>query len=379
MTAYEAPSETTLSLQQLDMKALARDVVRRLGPSLAGPASENPVAAAAKGRDAIEELGWTGLSVDEADGGLGLGATERCIVAEQVGRELLPVPFLSTSLACDVLRLLCREDLARPRLCRIAEAQERVGVVAGTRLLAPALDHTGIRAAPAQDGSWSVDGRACLVPEATDCTALLVLATLKDGGIGVFEVTAAASGLIVSPVRTIDLRRDFADITFSSVSAERLDAANAKDIAAALRRVEYLAELTLAAEAVGGALACLDQTITHVTARHQFGAPIGSFQAIKHRLARAWVSIESSRELVLAAAAAIDDKTAFQEQLAISARIAASSALRLAADEAIQFHGGMGFTWELGVHRYFRRSFVSDQILSTAGGRAERLASTLGV
>lgn len=376
MTAYEASSETTLSLQQLDMRALARDVVRRLSVSLVDLASEDPVVAAAIGRDAIEELGWTGLFVDEADGGLGLGATERCIVAEEIGRGLLPVPLLSTSLACDVLRFLCRHDLARPRLGRIAEAKERVGVVAGTRLLAPALDDIGVRAASTQDGSWSLDGLAALVPEVTNCNNLLVLATVEDGSTGVFEVKAPSPGLTVSPVRTIDLRRDFADITFSSVSAGRLDA---EVVHAALRRVEYLAELTLAAEAVGGALACLEETISHVKTRHQFGSPIGSFQAIKHRLARAWVSIESSRELVLAAAAAIDDKTAFQEELAISARIAASSALRLAADEAIQFHGGMGFTWELGLHRYFRRSFVSDQILSPTGGRTDRLASALGV
>jgi alkylation response protein AidB-like acyl-CoA dehydrogenase len=377
MTAYEASSETTLSVQQLDMRTLARDVVRKLALSLAGLANEDPVVAAIRGRESLEELGWTGLLVDEADGGLGLGATERCIVAEEIGRGLLPVPFLSTSVACDVLRLLCRPDLARPRLGRIAEAQERVGVVAGARLLAPALADTGVRAAQAQDGSWSLDGLASLVPEVTGCTTLLVLATAEDSGTGVFEVTAPSPGLTVSPVRTIDLRRDFADVTFSFVAAERLDAEGIDT--AALRRAEYLAELTLAAEAVGGALACLEQTITHVTTRHQFGSPIGSFQAIKHRLARAWVSIESSRELVLAAAAAIDDRTAFQEELAISARIAATSALRLAAEEAIQFHGGMGFTWELGVHRYFRRSFVSDQILSTAGGRADRLASTLGV
>jgi alkylation response protein AidB-like acyl-CoA dehydrogenase len=350
-----------------------------LSLSLVDLAHEDPVVVAANGRGAIEELGWTGLFVDEADGGLGLGTTERCIVAEEIGRGLLPVPFFSISVACDVLRFLCRHDLARPRLGRIAEAKDRVGVVAGTRLLAPALDNIGVHAASTQDGSWSLDGRAALVPEITECNNLLVLATVEDSSTGVFEVKAPSPGLTVSPVRTIDLRRDFADITFSSVSAVRLDAEDAEVVHAALRRVEYLAELTLAAEAVGGALACIEQTISHVKTRHQFGSPIGSFQAIKHRLARAWVSIESSRELVLAAAAAIDDKTAFQEELAISARIAASSALRLAADEAIQFHGGMGFTWELGVHRYFRRSFVSDQILSPTGGRADRLASALGV
>src|SRR6516165_4591689 len=116
MTAYETASDAILSAQQHDMRTLARDLVAQLGQERGDPAAGDPGAAAARGWDTLAELGWASLAVGEADGGLGLGMVERCIVAEEIGRGLLPLPFLSVTLAADVLRLLCRPDLARSRL-----------------------------------------------------------------------------------------------------------------------------------------------------------------------------------------------------------------------------------------------------------------------
>jgi alkylation response protein AidB-like acyl-CoA dehydrogenase len=373
MNSYESITEHSWTPEQLQIKELAASVGRDVARKAKEKHDQRETDLAA-GWVTLSQFGLAAMSVDPSHGGEGLGMVVRCIVAEQLGRNLAPLPFLSASTAVDVLSRLCVPDAATSRLPDLVSGKRSYAVVAGRRMLAPSMEGSNLHAALDKEG-WMLTGHAQLVPEVVGTSHLLVLASAPDSA-GVFEVAATDMGMTLQSVETLDLRRTFADVKLDGARGVRLDAGL---IGAHLRAVATRCELLIAAESLGGALFCLEETLAHVKTRGQFGALLGSFQSIKHRLSRVWSAIESARELVYAGAAAIDNGTGFENALSIAARGEAAKALRLAVDEAIQFHGGMGFTWEHGIHQYFRRSFVSDQMLSTPALRSERLADALGV
>lgn len=266
-------------------------------------------------------MGLAGISVPEERGGAGLGFVEESIVAEELGRGCVPVPFLGVSLA--------REALERaPEVLESVASGDRVATVAGL-------------------GRWVVDlGAADVVVVLGDAVRLVE----KD------EVEWKV-------VPTLDGTRRLGEVTVPGEAGRELASGSEAEEVARRTRVRGLA--LLAAEAVGVASAAVDLAVEHAKTREQFGKPIGSFQAVSHAIVDAFMDAELSRSLAIWAAAAIDAEDEDAEVAAETAKRFASEAAVRACERAIQVHGGMGFTWEHTLHRYYKRA---QGIVSFLGG-----------
>lgn len=325
-----------------------------------------------------EELGWCATAIPEDLGGLGLGRVEQVLLLEQMGRRLLCSPFFATvALAATALQQLGSVAARQRWLPLIAAGQLRATLALSARGVG--LGQPGLTAQRCGHG-WRLDGALAHVPDGASAELLLVLARLDEGGLGLFAVPASADGLGCTPCDTWDRSRPLARLTLQAVTldaAARLDEGGL-DLAA-LQAVEARAALLLAAEQLGGAQQCLDLTLAYTAERSQFGQKIAAFQAVKHRCALMMVEIEATRSLVYGAAALADSGAAAQAVRleAGAAKARASEAFFFCAQEAIQLHGGVGFTWEYDPHLYFKRAQASGPWLGTADQWRERVAAAL--
>ena len=330
----------------------------------------------------IAELGWPAISLAEEYGGVGYGMAERCLLLEEMGRVLLPGPFLSSAvLAADLIALAGTEAHRATLLPSIADGSLLATVVAAGDLAAGSDPAGSVTASVALDGAYSLSGRGGLVLDAAAAELLVVVARLGDGSLGVFAVGAGADGVYLRPVDIVDRTRRLATVEFTGAGASRLDGdgtGTADAVIAALHR----SAVSVAAEMIGGAQRCLDMTLEYVKDRRQFDKPIGSFQALKHRCADLAVAVDSAREAVHLATEVIDAglaQAADVAAVAAAAKIKAGDAYLLAANETIQLHGGIGFTWEHDAHLFYKRALSSGQLLGTAVEHRARLAAELGV
>lgn len=314
------------------------------------------------------ELGWNALALPEAAGGLGLGAVEQTVLMEQLGRRVACVPYFSTAcLAATALAGCTGNPLAMHWLAGIAE-----GACSATLALPfdlPAVSRPLPVVAEAAAGGYALSGAIGQVIDGARADLLLVPARIANEGqsIGLFAIdVATASGLSVTPLDTLDATRPVARIVLDETRVNR-DALLAVGAVAGqvLERTGWFAALALAAEQLGGAQQCLDLTLDYTSQRMQFGRAIASFQAVKHRCAQMMVLIESVRSAVLGAAHAWDAEAgsmvpgnALRADIA-AAKSAANDAYAFCAQEAIQLHGGVGFTWEYDPHLYFKRAQAS--------------------
>jgi alkylation response protein AidB-like acyl-CoA dehydrogenase len=326
-------------------------------------------------RQLAGQLGLPGLALADRYGGAGFGPTEAVLACEETGRALLPSPLLGTALlAAPLIAELGTPAQRRallPRLAGGALTAAFAAPLAGLGLTGPAGASWagggragGIQARPVDDG-WRLYGQADQVLGGHHAGLLLVAA--HTGGYArartrLFLVDAGAEGGTSAPglVRTrltaLDETRAQARIQLRDVPAEALGGDEAGDPAPALTRTGVFLAAALAAEAVGAADQALASTVEYVRAREQFGRPVGSFQAVKHRLADLYVRVQAARSAAYYAA---------WEPEAVSARLALAAgleALCAAAGEAIQLHGGIGFTWEHHAHLYFKRA-AADALL----------------
>jgi alkylation response protein AidB-like acyl-CoA dehydrogenase len=322
----------------------------------------------------IAELGWAGIALEEARGGAGYGFVERCLLLEEMGRALLPEPYLpSAVLALDAVAA-AGTVAAEQLLASIVEGSATATLVAAGDLLGGAPPAGSVRA-EADGERYTLEGPAGLVIDGAGAGVLVVAAALPDGTTGLFTADADASGVTRTPVPMVDATRPVAEVSFAGAPARRIDAG---DSSTALAGVLDRAAIALAAEMVGGAQRCLELTLEYMHERKQFGVPIGSFQALKHRLADAYVQVESARELVYLAADTVASGDGEGAPLVASAaKAAASEAFVAMAAEAIQLHGGIGFTAEHDAHLFYKRALVSAQVLGTPGVHRERLARCL--
>jgi alkylation response protein AidB-like acyl-CoA dehydrogenase len=316
------------------------------------------------------ELGLQGLIIPEEYGGSGASWVELGIVLEEMGRSLLCAPFFSTV-------VLAATTLLESGDARAMRA-ELPGIANGSTVATLALveesglwEEHGIEL-PASKGEegYVLNGRKSYVLDGFIVDLFIVPARTPEG-VTLFLVRADAPGLTRSPLKTLDLTRKLAMVEFTNVSAVVLGpAGKGWDV---LERALDLASIGLAAEQVGVAQAALDMAVEYAKVRIQFGRAIGSFQAIKHKCADVLVDVESARSAAYYALGAASQRTEELPAVASLAKAFCSDASVLATHENIQIHGGIGFTWELAAHLYYKRAKSMELYLGDPIYHRERL------
>lgn len=363
--------DARLSEEQELLCQTAREFLDRECPSrtLRAILEEGPGAGEALWKQ-IVELGWPGLAVPEDCGGSGLGMVELALLLEQTGRSLLPGPLLGTAVVgAGAVGLAGSPSQQRCLLPAIADGSLRIALAH----LEPGADWSaGAVSSSAERVSegYRLQGRKAFVADALAATHLLVTALLpppSSGNVGLFLVEMRAPGLAVRPVSWLDATRPVAEAALEgvTVAGDALLTGSREGGAALLERVLDRARVALSAESVGGAARALELSVAYARERQQFGRPIGSFQAIQHRCADMFVCMESARSAALYAAWAIDRDRPDAHSSACLAKAVCSEAFSKVAGDAIQVHGGLGFTWEQDPHLYFKRAKTSELAYGT--------------
>ncbi len=325
------------------------------------------------------ELGWPAVVVPEEYGGLGLTWIELVALLETTGEALLCSPFFSTvCLGGTALLVAGTEEQKREPLPALAEGRLRATLAFSEP--AGRWDAAGVQALAMRDGDdFVLTGCKRYVPDG-HCADLFVVAARSEGsageeGIGLFLVHSDTAGLEVTPLATMDQTRRQAQLGLCEVRVPAGAALGDPDSAwPALRKVLDLAAIGIAAEQVGGAQRCLDLSVAYAKERVQFGRPIGSFQAIKHKCADMMVAVESARSAAYYAGCIAAAEDAALPVAASLAKASCSDAFFQCAAEAIQIFGGVGFTWEYDPHLYFKRARSTEALLGDAVWHRERVA-----
>jgi len=327
------------------------------------------------------ELGLQGLHIPEEFGGQGYGFVELAIVFEEMGRRLLCAPYFATvALAANAIMNAGTNDEKAALLPGIASG-ETIAALAFTEANGR-WDADGITMVAKGSGSdWTLDGEKMFVIDGHNADLIVVAArtegTTGEDGISFFTVAGDAAGLTRTPLATMDQTRKQARLEFKGVKATPLGAAGAGW--AALSKTLDQAAVCLSNEMVGGAQFVLDMSVEYAKVRVQFGRPIGSFQAIKHKCADMLLEVESAKSAAYYSAwAAAEDN----EELPVVASLSkayCSDAYFHSTAENIQIHGGIGFTWEHPAHLYFKRAKSSEILLGDATYHRELLAQRIGI
>jgi alkylation response protein AidB-like acyl-CoA dehydrogenase len=319
---------------------------------------------------AVAAQGWLGAAIPEAHGGLGLGHLELCVIAEELGRAVAPIPFASTVYFLAEAVMLAGSDAQKADLLPRIAAGEVIGCMAtseGPGVMTP----KGLKAAVS---GGKLSGTKIPVTDGDIATHALVLAK-ENGEPGLFLVHLAKGGVTREGLKTLDSTRDAAKLVFDKAPAERLGAAG--EGFALVEQVFDRAAVLLAFEQCGGADKCLEMAKAYALERYAFGRVIGSYQAIKHKLADVYVKNELARSNAYYGAWALNTGASELPTAAAAARIAASEAYWFAAKENIQTHGGIGFTWEMDCHLYYKRSRQLGLVAGAPRVWKERLVSQL--
>ncbi len=322
------------------------------------------------------QLGLQALTVPEEYGGAGFGYVELVVVLEEMGAALLGAPYFSTvALAANAL-IHSGYELAKKDLLPGIASGETIATLAFTEESGRwDLDGITMSATPKGDG-WELQGTKMFVLDGH--SAELVLVAARSGnGVSLFAVDAGASGRTRTPLATMDQTRKQARLEFAGTPARLVgdDGGGAP----VLTKTLDLAAVALAAEQVGGAQRCLDMSVEYAKTRIQFGRPIGSFQAIKHKCADMLLEVESAKSAAYYAGWAADEDSDELPVVASLAKSYCSEAYFHAAAENIQIHGGIGFTWEHDAHLYFKRAKSSELLLGDPTYHRELLAQRIGI
>lgn len=323
----------------------------------------------------VAELGWCGIGLPEEAGGLGLGWVELSLLQEQLGRHLSCVPYFdSVVLATSALEALSDNATAQALLPELAAGEKVAALALGEPQQRPTAQ------AKRQGDGWQIDGRWPLVSSAHIADVLLLPALDEQGQSTLFLVNAGTTGLQIQLHPSIDGTRRVATVQAQAVQLPA-DAclAQGQALDQQLGRVRCLAAIALAAEQVGVAEQALNITLAYVNEREQFEKKIAGFQAIKHRCAQMLVAVETARSAVYGAACTADTDPDDATLLfhAAQARTEATEAALYCTREAIQLHGGVGFTWEYDPHLFFRRAQVASQTLGGLSWWREQVAIQL--
>jgi acyl-CoA dehydrogenase len=321
----------------------------------------------------MAELGWMGATIPEAHGGVGLGYLDLCVIAEELGRALAPVPFSSSVyLATEALIAAGSGEQKARWLPKLAS-----GECIGTFALADAAGEVTPRALTTRLSRGRLSGTKLAVPDGDVADFAIVAARSRAGdGAGLYLVELQQPRRVVRhPVRTIDLSRSHANIELKSAICEPLGDDGAGW--ALTRRLLDRAAVLFAWEQVGGAQAAADMAKSYALERYAFGRPIGSYQAIKHKLANMYVKNTLARSNCYYGAWALNADAAELPLAAATARVSATQAYYFASKENLQTHGGMGFTWEFDCQFYYRRAKLLSVNIGSEREWQDRLVGAL--
>jgi alkylation response protein AidB-like acyl-CoA dehydrogenase len=327
------------------------------------------------------ELDWPALAVPESEGGLGLGFVELAVVCEQLGRVLSPAPFLATAQFVGAV-LGAGSPEQRHRFLGAVATNGTVGTLAVAEA-SGIFDASGISTVATPDGDGFVlGGEKCYVFDADVADEVVVAARLPgsagDDGIGLFVIPGAS--LDAEPMAGLDASRSYVTIVLDAVpvGADRV-LGEPGAMAPVLFGVVQEATVALAAEMVGTCQAIFDIVHAYVQEREQFGVKVGSFQAIKHKLANMYVALESARATTYFAAAAIAEDDERRDAAVAMAKASVGDCQKLLAQEGIQCLGGIGYTWEHDMHLYVKRAKAGAALFGTGAEHLERLSHLLGL
>ncbi|WP_374527085.1 acyl-CoA dehydrogenase family protein [Novosphingobium sp.] len=300
-----------------------------------------------------QELGLSGIGIPESAGGAGLGMVELAIIAEAAGAQVAALPMLGS-------------------LAMAAQAIAAGGSAAQQADLLPALLSGDLIAGYVHDAALTANGNSLTGSAgfvAHGASAGLFVVTSNTGA---WTIRADAPGVTVTPLTTMDQTRPYARVTLAGAKGEPLG-----DAPAAIAAAHRAGFVAVAAEALGGAQACLDRTVAYAKERVQFGRAIGSFQAYKHRLADMMIEIEQARSAVYWAACAVDEGSDEAELALHAAKSFAADTYFMCAGNQIQLHGGIGFTWEHDAHLFFKRARAIQAMLGDGNWHRERIATMI--
>ena len=318
----------------------------------------------------IVELGWTGIRIPEDYGGLGLGHLELCVIAEELGRFLAPVPYSSSVyLFTEAIINYGTDEIKKDILPKLVSG-EIVGTLGVTEELhAPTKDNINLVYA---DGK--INGKKIAVPDAGVATHAIVVAK-SDKGISLQLVDLSTTGVTVEHQENIDESRGHFSISFNDVETKLLgDEVSGWDLYETLINQ---AAVLFSYEQIGGSQASLDMAINYAKERYAFGRPIGSYQAIKHKLADMYIALTLAKSNCYYAAWALSTNAADLPSASATARVSATKAFQLCSKENIQTHGGNGFTWEYDCHMFYRRSKLLSLNIGSLSNWREKLVTSL--
>ena len=315
----------------------------------------------------VAQMGWLGAAVPESYGGAGLGHEGLCVLAEELGRAIAPIPFASSVYLATEAILAHGSDAQKEKYLPKLAAGELIGAFA----IAEGADNPRPEAIAARLQGGSVTGSKWPVADGGIADFAVVVAKDDTGTPRLAIVDLAGKGVTRAALKTVDPTRDQARVDLDRAPAELLGDGGAgwPSVQALLDRAAVL----VAFEQVGGAQACLEMATAYAKDRVAFGRPIGSFQAIKHKLADVYIATELARSNAYYGAWALSTDAPELPLAAAAARVAATEAYHLASKENIQTHGGMGFTWELDCHLFYRRAKMLALALGSARHWKNRL------
>jgi acyl-CoA dehydrogenase len=316
----------------------------------------------------IVDLGWTAMAIPEAYGGLGLGLLELCVIAQELGHSLAPVPFSSSVyLATEAIKAFGNEDQKQAYLPKLA-AGELIGTLATSEGLG------GLQVA-AQFSDGTLSGSKCPVPDGDIADFAVTLANDNAGRATLYLVDLNQDCIKRSALNSMDPSRSQASVVFEQAPAQALgDNGAGMD---ALSTLLDKAAVLFAFEQIGGSQAALDMGIAYTKERYAFGRAIASFQAIKHKFADMYVALELARANAYYGACALSGDAPDSPLAAATARVSAIDAYYQISRENIQAHGGMGFTWEFDCHLYYRRAQLLSGVIGSQPHWKEQLATRL--
>jgi len=361
-------SEDHLALRDSARTFLSKEV--KLEPYIKPEANERPVERDGLWKE-MQNLGWAGIAIPEAYGGLGMNYIDLVMVVGETGRALAPSGLFGTLAGAWAIERCGSEEQKLALLPQVAAGELSLALaVADPNGDVNGQSH-GTTAAKAAEG-WTLSGEKSFVVEAGGADKIVVMADV-DGGIGFFIVDAKAQGLAMERLDWRDITRHVSRITFNKVAAERLPQADG-DSWAWIRDRLYL---VLAAESAAGAEQALDDAVAYAKERVAFGRPIGAYQSIKHDLAEVAGGNECATAGVQYAAWALSENTPDASKAAAVAQSYASEQYCISTFRNIQVFGAIGFTWEMRNHLFYKRARTNSELLGTPREQREQIVQIL--